>query len=53
MALVTFTFTYDTEKKEAVISGNIPLRSALRILQDIAFSKLEDQKAEAPKENKE
>ncbi len=41
MPLLTYTFTYDTEAKRAVVAGNIDIRQALRILQELAFSQVD------------
>jgi len=35
---ILFSFTYNVETKEAVITGNISVLQALHVLQNIAFS---------------
>ena len=43
MAKLIYTFSYDTETKEAVTAGNIPTAVAIKILQDILIAELSGQ----------
>jgi hypothetical protein len=47
MAKVIFAFTYDTETKEAVKTGNVPTTVAIKIMQDILIAELTSQKQPA------
>jgi len=48
--LLTYTFTYDTEKNEAALAGNIPIEQALQILQQLVIADAVNKAREAEKQ---
>ena len=54
MTLILFSFSVDTDTQEAAFSGNVNLRVALQVLQqlviDEAIKKAKEQKVEEKKE---